>query len=462
MPRTVWALGFVSLFMDLSSEIIHALLPLFLTTVLGVSVAVVGLIDGVAESTASIAKVFSGYVSDRMGRRKPLILLGYGLGALSKPFFPLANSAAFVFGARFADRIGKGLRGAPRDALVADVTPPEIRGRAFGLRQSLDTVGAFAGPLLAIGLMVLFANDMRMVFWIAVVPGVLAVLCVLLGVEDAPADKAEAARPPVRLADLRRLPRAFWVTVAIGVIFTLARFSEAFLILKANQEGLSLALAPLVLVAMNLVYALGAYPAGALSDRLRARTLLSWGLVCLIAADLALAMLPGIGGAFLGIALWGAHMALTQGLLAKLVADRAPPDLRGSAFGLFNLAGGIALLFASVIAGLVWDRFGSDATFLTGAAFALIALVLIARNEGGGSVAASSGRWLDGTCSFSRSSRTERSSRSPIERQGKPFDHPPIVSSSISRARKPTKNIEVTIGPSGASCASTSSSSVTR
>lgn len=383
IPRTVWALGFVSLFMDLSSEIVHALLPLFLTTVLGASVAMVGLIDGVAESTASIAKVFSGYVSDRMGRRKPLILLGYGLGALSKPFFPLADSATFILGARFADRIGKGLRGAPRDALVADVTPLEIRGRAFGLRQSLDTVGAFAGPLLAIGLMALFAGDMRMVFWIAVIPGVLAVLCVLFGVEDAPPVTPDAVpRPPVRMADLKRLPRAFWITVAIGVVFTLARFSEAFLILKANQEGLSLTLAPLVLVVMNVIYALGAYPAGGLSDRIRARTLLIWGLTCLIAADLALAMLPGLGGTFLGIALWGAHMALTQGLLAKLVADHAPPELRGSAFGLFNLASGIALLFASVVAGLMWDRLGSDATFFTGAAFAAIAVVLVTRYEG--------------------------------------------------------------------------------
>jgi MFS family permease len=383
IPRTVWALGFVSLFMDLSSEIVHALLPLFLTMTLGVSVAMVGIIDGVAESTASIAKVFSGYVSDRMGRRKPLILLGYGLGALSKPFFPLADSATFVLGARFADRIGKGLRGAPRDALVADVTPPEIRGRAFGLRQSLDTVGAFAGPLLAIGLMVLFANDMRMVFWVAVIPGVLAVACVLFGVEDAPPATPDAVpRPPVRMTDLRRLPRAFWNIVAIGVVFTLARFSEAFLILKAHQEGLPLTLAPLVLVVMNLVYAMGAYPAGGLSDRLAARTLLIWGLFCLVAADLALAMLPALGGAFLGIALWGGHMALTQGLLAKLVADHAPPELRGSAFGLFNLASGIALLFASITAGLIWDRLGSDITFLTGAAFAAIAVVLVARYEG--------------------------------------------------------------------------------
>ncbi|MGY2733381.1 MFS transporter [Sphingomonas sp. UYP23] len=385
IPRTVWALGFVSLFMDLSSEIVHALLPLFLTVTLGTSVALVGLIDGVAESTASIAKVFSGYLSDRIGRRKPLIFLGYGLGALSKPLFPLAGSAGAVFGARFMDRIGKGLRGAPRDALVADVTPPEIRGRAFGLRQSLDTVGAFAGPLLAVGLMTLFANDMRLVFWVAVVPGVLAVLCVLLAVEDAPRDETKApSQLPLRIDDLRRLPPAFWATVGIGVVFTLARFSEAFLILKANREGLSLALAPLVLVTMNLVYAVGAYPAGALSDRVRPQSLFICGLVCLIAADLALGLLHGLAGTFLGIALWGAHMAMTQGLLAKLVADHAQPELRGSAFGLFNLAGGVAMLVASVVAGLMWDRLGPGATFLTGAAFAVIALLLVARYDSSG------------------------------------------------------------------------------
>ena len=381
IPRTVWALGLVSLFMDLSSESIHALLPLFLTTTLGASVALVGLIDGVAEATASIAKVFSGYLSDRLRKRKALILLGYGLGALTKPLFALAGSPAIVFGARFADRIGKGLRGAPRDALVADVTPSEIRGRAFGLRQSLDTVGAFAGPLLAIGLMSVFANDMRMVFWIAVIPAGLAVACVLFGVEDAPAATAPTdvlmTSPPVRLVDLKSLPRAFWSVTLIGVVFTLARFSEAFLILKANAGGLPLALAPLVLVVMNAVYALGAYPAGIWSDRVPPRRLFVWGLLALIAADLSLALLPGPGGAFVGIALWGVHLALTQGLLAKLVADHAPADLRGSAFGAFNLMTGVAMLFASVIAGLVWDRFGSGMTFLVGAGLAVIALVIV-------------------------------------------------------------------------------------
>lgn len=364
--------------MDLSSEIIHALLPLFLTTTIGVSVAMVGLIDGIAESTASISKIFSGYVSDRIGRRKPLILLGYGLGALSKPFFPLAGSAGIVLGARFADRIGKGLRGAPRDALVADVTPPSIRGRAFGLRQSLDTLGALLGPLLAIGLMIAFANDIRSVFWIATIPAVLAVLTVAVGIEDRrSSDGGGGARVPIRIRDISRLGGAFWGIVAIGVVFTLARFSEAFLILKASAEGLPLALAPLVLVVMNLVYSLGAYPAGILSDSVRARNLLLWGLACLIAADLALAFVSGLFGAFLGIALWGAHMALTQGLMAKLVADNAPEDLRGSAFGLFNLATGLALLAASVVAGLVWDQLGASETFIAGAIFASAAFMLL-------------------------------------------------------------------------------------
>ena len=375
IPRTVWALGFVSMFMDISSEIIHALLPLFLTATLGVSVAMVGLIDGLAEATASITKVFSGYISDRMGKRKPLILIGYGIGALSKPLFALAGTAPLIMGARFADRIGKGLRGAPRDALVADVTPPEIRGRAFGLRQSIDTVGAFLGPLIAIAAMAAFANDMRAVFWLAVIPAAIAVLLVLVGVEDAKVSPGEtSARVPVRMADLLLLPNAFWLLVAIGAVFTLARFSEAFLILKANAEGLPLALTPLVLVAMNAVYMLAAYPLGSLSDRVNAKAMLIGGLIVLIAADLALAMLPGVAGVFVGIGLWGLHMAVTQGLFAKLIADRSPPELRGSAYGIFNLVTGLALLAASVIAGIVWDASGPAVTFFVGAGCAGVAL----------------------------------------------------------------------------------------
>jgi len=378
IPRTVWALGFVSLFMDISSEIIHGLLPLFLTTTLGASVVLVGLIDGIAEATASISKIFSGYVSDRIGRRKPLILLGYGLGALSKPLFAIAASPVPILGARFVDRIGKGLRGAPRDALVADVTPPEIRGRAYGLRQSLDTVGAFVGPLAAVGLMALFANDMRSVFWVAAIPGFFAVLLVMFGIEGGRTSApGTGARAPISFQDLRGLDRRFWGVVGIGIIFTLARFSEAFLVLKANAAGLPLALTPLVLVMMNLVYSLGSYPAGAMADDQGPRRPLLLGLACLIAADLCLGLGQGLPLVFAGIALWGAHMALTQGLLAKLVAEAVPASLRGSAFGVFNLATGVMMLAASIIAGLLWDRLGPAATFMAGGGFAGMALLLM-------------------------------------------------------------------------------------
>lgn len=377
LPATVWALGFVSLFMDVSSEMVHALLPLFLTGALGASTVMVGLVEGIGAATASMVKVFSGYFSDRLGRRKPLILLGYGLGALSKPLFAMAGSPLIVLAARFSDRIGKGVRGAPRDALIADVAPPAMRGRAFGLRQSLDTAGAVIGPLLAIGLLALFAGDMRAVFWIAVIPGAIAAALVLFAVREPRQDPAAAARAPIRWADLRALPRGFWEVVLIGMVFMLARFSEAFLILKASAAGLPLALAPLVLATMNIIYALGAAPAGALADRLPAARLLLISLIALCAADIFLAFSPTLPGVFAGVVLWGAHMALSQGLLSKLVADRAPPDLRGSAFGLFNLFSGLALLCASLLAGLVWQWFGPASTFLTGAAIGLLAALLV-------------------------------------------------------------------------------------
>lgn len=376
LPRTVWALGLVSLCMDASSEIIHALLPLFMTATLGLSVATVGLIDGIAEATANITKLFSGWLSDRSGRRKPLILLGYGLAGLSKPLFPLATGAIPILGARFADRIGKGIRGAPRDALIADVTPERLRGRAFGLRQSLDTAGAVIGPLLALGLMLLLAGDMRLVFWAAVVPAMIAVLLIVFGVEDR-AQPTEAKGPPLRWSELGDLGIGFWLVVAVAVAFSLARFSEAFLILKASEAGLAVTLAPVVLVAMNLFYSAGAYPAGALSDRLVPARLLLCGIMVLVLGDLVLAFGRSIVSAFAGIALWGVHLALTQGILSRMVADRAPPRLRGSAFGLFNLATGLALLAASVAAGLLWDGLGSRATFLAAAACALVAGLLL-------------------------------------------------------------------------------------
>jgi MFS family permease len=375
LPAGVWVLGFVSLLMDVSSEMIHSLLPLFLVGTLGLSVLAVGVIEGIAEATALIVKVFSGALSDGLGRRKGLAVLGYAMGALSKPVFALATGAGLVVAARFVDRVGKGIRGAPRDALLADITPPAIRGAAFGLRQSLDTVGAFLGPLLATALMLLWANDLRAVFWVAVIPAVLAVLLLVVGVREPPRPPGVKPVNPIRREALRRLGPAYWQVVAIGAVFMLARFSEAFLVLRAPLVGIAAAWVPLVMVAMNLVYAATAYPFGTLSDRMDHRRLLAAGLVVLIAADLLLASAEGWPLLLAGVALWGVHMGMTQGLLAAMVADTAPADLRGTAYGFFNLLSGIAMLAASVIAGLLWDRLGSAVTFYAGAGFAAVTLL---------------------------------------------------------------------------------------
>ena len=374
IPGTVWALGLVSLFMDLSSELVHALLPLYMTGVLGASMLAVGVVEGIAEATASALKAFSGAISDRMRRRKPLVVLGYALAALSKPLFPLAGTVALVAGARFMDRVGKGIRGAPRDALIADVTLPEQRGAAYGLRQALDTVGAVLGPLAAIGLMIFLANDIRAVLWVAVVPAVVAVLVLVAWVREPEREQAPA---PVgdKLAwrSLARLQRHYWLVVALGALLTLARFSEAFLILRAQDLGLALALAPAVMVVMNLVYTAVSFPAGVAADRGGQRALLFWGLAALIASDLVLGAGAGLVAVLAGAALWGVHMGLTQGLLSKLVADAAPADLRGTAFGVFHLVSGAALLAASVLAGWLWSAFGASSTFYAGAAFTALA-----------------------------------------------------------------------------------------
>jgi MFS family permease len=379
IPHAIWALGFVSLLMDVSSEMIHALLPIYLVTVLGASMASVGIIEGIAEATASISKIFSGAISDWLGKRKLLAVLGYGLAALTKPIFPLASSLGWVVAARFIDRLGKGIRGAPRDALIADIAPPNLRGASFGLRQSLDTIGAFVGPLIAVGLMALTANHFRTVFWVAVIPAFLAVALLVYKVQEPERPPAERnVGFPLSLPELRRLKPAYWLVVGVATLFTLARFSEAFLILRAQAAGLPIALAPTVLVVMNFVYALAAYPAGVLSDRLNRMSLLIVGFALLIVADLILAVSSGLFGIGLGIVFWGLHLGFTQGLLATLVADTAPEELRGTAFGVFNLLGGLALLAASVVAGLLWDKLGPQATFLAGAGFTAISLLGLA------------------------------------------------------------------------------------
>jgi MFS family permease len=378
IPASVWILGFVSLLMDISSEMIHSLLPLFMVTTLGASALAVGLIEGLAESTALIVKVFSGAMSDYLGKRKGLAVFGYALGALTKPLFAIAPTLGIVLTARLLDRVGKGVRGAPRDALVADIAPPQLRGAAFGLRQSLDTVGAFLGPLLAVGLMLLWSNDFRAVFWVAVIPGLMAVALLLFGIHEPERHEDKKRSNPIRRESLKRLGAPYWWVVGIGAVFTLARFSEAFLVLRAQQGGIPVALVPLVMVAMNLIYALSAYPFGKLSDRVSHTRLLTLGLLVLIAADLVLATNDHWAVIIIGVALWGVHMGITQGLLATMVADTAPADLRGTAYGFFNLMSGVAMLVASGIAGLLWDAFGASFTFHAGAVFCLITLVSLA------------------------------------------------------------------------------------
>jgi MFS family permease len=376
LPVDIWALGLVSMFMDISSELIHSLLPVFMVTVLGASVATIGLIEGVAEATAAITKVFSGAISDYLGRRKWLAVLGYGLAAFTKPIFPLATTIGWVFTARFIDRMGKGIRGAPRDALVADIAPPKLRGAAYGLRQSLDSLGASIGPISALAFMVWLANDIRAVLWVAVVPAFVAVALLVLGVKDPESSGANSdMRSPLTLVDVKRLPVRYWLIVLLGAVFTLARFSEAFLVLRAQDVGLTLGYVPLVLIVMNVTYTVTSYPAGVAADKFNQRTLLIMGLGMLAAADLVLAVTTSPLLALTGAALWGIHMGLTQGLFAKLVADTAPSELRGAAFGIFNLVSGGALLLASVLAGALWAAFGAPATFLGGAAFAILAVL---------------------------------------------------------------------------------------
>jgi MFS family permease len=376
IPRGVWMLGFVSMFMDISSEMIHGVLPLFVVGTLGASATLLGLIEGVAEGTAQISKLFSGVLSDRWRNRKYLALFGYGVAAVSKPLFPLATSISAVFVARFADRIGKGIRGAPRDALVADFTPPELRGAAFGLRQSLDTIGAFVGPLIAVVLIGLWAFDLRTVLWVACVPALIAVLILAFGIQEPEASNDNKRKAGFNLATANNLGRPFWLVAGLGAAVMLARFSEAFLVLRASDAKMTTALVPLVMVVMSVVYSLSSYPAGALSDKWGRKGLLAAGLICLIAADFVLAWAPTPLMVMVGVAIWGLHMGLTQGILSTLVADSGPSDLRGTAYGVFALVSGVAALVASVVAGVVWDKAGQALVFYIGAAFAVVALLM--------------------------------------------------------------------------------------
>ena len=376
LPGNVWILGFVSLLMDLSSEIYHSLLPAFITIVLGLPATALGAIDGVAEATANFAKLASGRLSDRSLKRKRWVVAGYGLAALSKPLFPLATSAPAVLVARFADRIGKGIRGAPRDAMVADETPPAIRGRAFGLRQALDTAGALLAPIAAIALMAWLASDIRLVFWIAIIPAACSFLLAWLALREPQQQLAPLERSPF-FAGFRHLDKATKRLLQVGFLFGLARFSEGFLILKGIEIGLSEALSPLTLAVFNLAYVALAYPAGALSDRMSPRSILLAGMALLVAGNLVLAQTGSFAGLILGVGLWGAHMALTQGIFSRMVADSAPADKRATAFGAFWFVSGTGTLLASLAAGMLWDRSGSEMTFFASAGVAAVALAML-------------------------------------------------------------------------------------
>ena len=391
VPRGVWALGLVSMCMDLSSELVHSLLPLYMAVGLGASAFVIGIVEGLAEALALIVKVVSGVLSDRFRRRKPLVLLGYGLAAVTKLAFPLAPTLGWIVSARFADRIGKGIRGAPRDALIADITPADVRGAGFGLRQALDTLGGVGGPLLALWAMAYFAGDFQAAFWVAVIPAAICVAIIVFGVHEPDhADGGSGRDPAIAWRDIGRLGRRYAVVVGVAAVLTLARFSEAFLVLRAQNVGIPVASVPWVMVAMSMVYAIVAYPAGAAADRGQGPRLLWCGFVALIVADLILANARGPLTVCAGAAVWGLHMGLTQGLLAALVAAAAPADLRGTAFGVFNLVCGIALLIASALAGWLWDAFGPAMTFYAGAALTAAALaVLVFR---GGDVGKLAGR----------------------------------------------------------------------
>lgn len=380
IPRTVWVLGFASLLTDVSSEMIHSVLPLFLATSLGASATIIGLIDGVGEAVAAFLKLFSGALSDRIRKRKPLILTGYGLSAAVKPLFALAGNPIAVLAARCLDRVGKGIRGAPRDALIADVTDADSRGAAYGLRQSLDSVGAVVGPLIALAAMTATANDFRFVFWIALVPAIATVILLATGVSEPPSNLEPTSKKvnPLRMEAIKSLGPGFWFVFFVCLLFTLGNSSDAFILLKAKAIGVAPNMVPLCLVVLNVTYTLSAYPAGIVSDRLGRRGMLMCSFALYAIVYLCLGFTTEQWQLWSLLAIYGFYLGLSQGTFLALVADRVPQELRGTAFGLFSLSIGVGLLPASLIAGFLWDNISPQATFLAGAGFALVSLLIFA------------------------------------------------------------------------------------
>jgi MFS family permease len=362
----------------MSSAMIYGLLPVFMVRVLGISIASVGLIEGIAEAANSLIKFVSGAASDWIGRRKPLVVFGYTLSAVIKTIFPVAGTASAVLAARVIDRLGKGIRDAPRDAFLADFTAKEIRGEGFGLRLALAVAGFVVGPLIAIGLMKLSGDNFRLVFWIALIPAYLSIVVLLLTVKELPLNHDESPRRlPIRRGDIAALPAAFWWVIAIAGLLSLARFSQAFLVLKAFEVGVDAAFVPMVLVVMHLVFSVAAYPFGILADHLDRRLQLGIGTVILVSADVVLASASTIWMTALGAALWGLQLGVTQGLLGATIADVAPDRLRGTAFGVYDVAIGVGTFVASAGAGVLWMAGGSSIAFSVSACVATAAALML-------------------------------------------------------------------------------------
>jgi len=385
--RNVLALAAVSFLTDASSEIIAPLLPLFLVGTLGVTVSMVGVIEGGAETVASLLKLASGWWSDRVSRRKPLIVAGYAIASLVRPLVAVAQSGSQVLAIRLVDRVGKGIRGAPRDALLAASTPLEFRGRAFGFHRAADHAGAVVGPLVALACLQWLGMPVRHVFWVAAIPGALAVLVAIGFVREQRAPSAVApvaapvvAAPPAQAAEvapLAALPRSFWLTMVPILVFTLGNSTDAFLLLRASQLGVPTALIPLLWVVLHLVKSVSSTPAGALSDRVGRRPLIvaGWLLYAAVYGGFSLATDPWHAWALFGV--YGVVFGLSEGTEKALVADLLPARRRGTAFGWYQATVGVAALPASIVFGAVWDRHGSPAAFAMGAALAVAAALIM-------------------------------------------------------------------------------------
>ncbi len=376
LPATVWILGIASLLNDVSTEIIHSVLPLYMVTALGASFIAVGLLEGTAEALASVLKVGAGGLSDLLGKRKALVVSGYALSTLVKGCYALAGDMTMVMIARLGDRVGKGIRVGPRDALVADSTSPEQRGAAYGLRQSLDTVGAVIGPGLSFVLLSLWHMDYKNIFAIAIVPGIIAVLLLLIGVREPEKRESKSDDKKLHKDLLKRLSPAYWSLVVVSFLFNLGNSSDAFILLKGKEAGLALGMVPLMLVVMNVFYAACAYPAGKLSDKLGRVAMLRVGLLFYALVYLGFAFCNTQWQVWTLMALYGVQLGLTQGTLLALVSDVTDADTRGTAFGMISLVTGLALLPASLIAGFLWQNVGSWATFGAGTVCSVVALIV--------------------------------------------------------------------------------------